>query len=102
MCRWGQCLPVLTPTYLWLRYVVSQTILLIALLYMASGFVLAQSQDYINATITANLSNVETRVTQLDARVATIDDRMWYVLAGVAGSLAVQLLNLRNTYRKEK
>lgn len=101
MCRWCP-LPELTPRYRRGRYLVSQALIVGALVYMTAGFLRAQSQDYINATVNANLHNLEARVSVLDKRVATIDDRMWYVLTGIAATLGVQLLNLRNTYKKDK
>lgn len=85
---------MLTPEYLRIRSWVSQAVLVVGMLYLFVGFAQAQSysQDYINATNTAEINN-------LKAKIDSIDNRMWYLLAGVFTSLIVHLLNIRNAVK---
>ena len=75
-----------------MRYVFSQMVLVAGLLYMGSGLLDAQSQDYINATNSAEIANLKR---QVDA----IDNRMWFVLMGVASSLVAQVINIRQNWK---
>ena len=86
------CFPTLTRRYLFMRYVFSQMVLVAGLLYMGSGLLDAQSQDYINATNSAEIANLKR---QVDA----IDNRMWFVLMGVASSLVAQVINIRQNWK---
>lgn len=94
MCRWCH-LPRLTPRYLFLRYVFSQTVLVVGLLYLGTGFLDAQSQDYINAQHSEQIAG-------LTRRIERIENRIDYALWGIAGVMFTQILNLRSNWKVGK
>lgn len=103
MCRWCH-LPKLTPRYLWVRFLFSECVLTVALVYVVwVGMVSAQSsQDYINATTTTEISNLKWQVHDLRESVKSLDGRLWAVLIAAVGSLLAQIVNIRNNWRNGK
>jgi hypothetical protein len=70
-------------------------ILMILIVVLVSGFIAAQTQDYINATMAEQLHG-------LNFRVEKIESMLNYILTAVVGSLIVQLMQVRLQARAGK
>lgn len=100
MCRWCH-LPKLTPRYLWARFLLSECVLTAALVYVVwVAVVSAQpSQEYINATNTADIANLKWQINDLRETIKSWDGRLWGVLIAALASLGAQALNIRQNWK---
>ena len=77
----------------WLK--TCQWIVVGLMVFLATGFVLAQSQDYLNAQYSEQIRSLVFRVDNIEGMIK-------FVLAGVFGTLGVQLINLRQQAKHDR
>lgn len=82
---------------------VSQGVLALTILVLASGFVRAQmSQDYTNATTQERLNAIAFRVDKLEHQSDELNARLTYGLIGLVGNLLAHMIQIQEARKRRQ